>query len=64
MGVFLALANNLEHVAEQISNNMAAVFFLEKDISEDERNAIKQELERSPLVLETTFVVSDHAELS
>lgn len=61
VGVFLALANNLEHVAEQISNNMAAVFFLDKNISEDQRNAIEQELEQSPLVLETTFVSAEQA---
>jgi cell division transport system permease protein len=61
VGVFLALANNLEHVAEQISNNMAAVFFLDKNISADQRNAIEQELKRSPLVLETTFVSAEQA---
>ena len=61
MGVFLSLANNLEHVAEQISNNMAAVFFLDKDISEDQRNSIEQELEQSPLVLEITFVSAEEA---
>jgi cell division transport system permease protein len=61
VGVFLALANNLEHVAEQISNNMAAVFFLDKDVSEEQRNAIEKELERSPLVLETTFVSAEQA---
>jgi cell division transport system permease protein len=61
VGVFLALANNLEHVAEQISNNMAAVFFLDKDISKAQRNAIEQELNQSPLVLETTFVSAEQA---
>jgi cell division transport system permease protein len=61
VGVFLALANNLEHVAEQISNNMAAVFFLDKNISADQRNAIEQELKRSPLVLETTYVSAEQA---
>ncbi len=61
MGIFLALANNLEHVAQQISNNMAAVFFLDKDISEDQRKAIERELEQSPLVLEATFVSAEQA---
>jgi cell division transport system permease protein len=61
VGVFLALANNLEHVAEQISNNMAAVFFLDKDVSEEQRIAIEEELKKSPLVLETTFVSEDLA---
>jgi cell division transport system permease protein len=61
VGVFLALANNLEHVAEQISNNMAAVFFLDKDISEEQISVIEQELRQSPLVLENTFVSADEA---
>ena len=61
MGVFLALANNLEHVAEQISNNMAAVFFLDTDISEEQLNAVEEELKRSQLVLETTFVSAEQA---
>ena len=61
MGVFLALANNLEHVAEQISNNMAAVFFLDTDISEEQLNAVEEELKRSQLVLETTFVSEEQA---
>jgi len=61
VGVFLALANNLEHVAEQISNNMAAVFFLDKDISEKQLKSIEDELKRSPLVLGTTFVSAEEA---
>ena len=61
MGVFLALANNLEHVAEQISNNMAAVFFLDTDISEEQLNAVEEELKQSQLVLETTFVSAEQA---
>ena len=61
VGVFLALANNLEYVAEQISNNMAAVFFLDKNISEEQLSAVEEELKQSPLVLETTFVSADQA---
>lgn len=61
VGVFLALANNLEQVAEQISSTMAAVFFLDKDISEEHLKAIEEELKNSPLVLETTFVSAEQA---
>jgi cell division transport system permease protein len=61
VGIFLALANNLEYLAEQISNNMAAVFFLDKNISEEELRVISEELKRSPLVLETTFVSAEEA---
>lgn len=61
VGVFLALANNLEHVAEQISNNMAAVFFLDKDITDEHLKAIEEELKRSPIVQDTTFVSEEQA---
>jgi cell division transport system permease protein len=40
---------------------MAAVFFLEMNISEDKRKAIDDELKRSPLVLDTQFVTSEQA---
>jgi cell division transport system permease protein len=48
-------------VAEQISNNMAAVFFLDKDISDAQISAVEQELKGSPLVLETSFVSAEEA---
>ncbi len=48
-------------MAEQISNNMAAVFFLEKNISEDTLKFIDAELKKSPLVLRTKFVTSEQA---
>jgi cell division transport system permease protein len=51
----------LDHIAEQISSNMAAVFFLEKNISEDKLKIIDDELKKSPLVLETQFVTSEQA---
>ncbi|NOR13731.1 MAG: FtsX-like permease family protein [Candidatus Aminicenantes bacterium] len=40
---------------------MAAVFFLDTDISEEQLNAIEEELKRSQLVLETTFVSAEQA---
>jgi len=61
VGVFLSLSNNLDHMAEQISNNMAAVFFLEKNISEDKFKVIDDELKKSSLVLRTQFVTSEQA---
>ena len=61
VGIFLSLSNNLDHIAEQISDNMAAVFFLEKSISEDRLKTIDEELKKSPLVLRTQFVTSEQA---
>jgi cell division transport system permease protein len=40
---------------------MAAVFFLENNISEDQLNVIDDELKKSPLVLRTQFVTSGQA---
>lgn len=61
VGVFLSLSNNLNHIAEQIANNMAAVFFLEKNITEERLKVIDDELKKSPLVLNTQFITSDQA---
>lgn len=48
-------------MAEQISNNMAAVFFLEKNIADDKLKVILDELNKSSLVLRTQFVTSEQA---
>ena len=61
VGVFLSLSNNLEHIAEQIASNMAAVFFLEQDIPEIKYKAIERELLASPLVSKVEFVTDEQA---
>jgi cell division transport system permease protein len=61
LGVFLSLSNNLKFMADQVSQNMAVVFFLEKDVSADQRRAIEEKLTRSSLVLQATFISSQDA---
>ena len=33
MGIFLALSNNLQFLARELSENLTAVFFLERDLA-------------------------------
>ncbi len=48
-------------MAQQLSQDMAVVFFLEKEISPEDRDAITKELEESPLVKQTQFVSAQQA---
>jgi cell division transport system permease protein len=61
VGIFVSLSNNLQYTAQQLSQDMAVVFFLNKDISPREREAITRELKKSPLVQKTQFVSSEEA---
>jgi len=61
VGIFVSLSNNLQYTAQQLSQDMAVVFFLAKDISPADQEAIAKELENSPLVQKTQFVSSEQA---
>jgi cell division transport system permease protein len=61
VGIFVSLSNNLRHTAQQLSQDMAVIFFLTKNISPVDREAIVKELENSPLVQNTQFVDSEEA---
>lgn len=61
VGIFVSLSNNLQYTAQQLSQDMAVVFFLDKDISPVDRDAIARELENSPLVQTTQFVSAEQA---
>lgn len=61
VGIFVSLSNNLQYTAQQLSKDMAVVFFLEKDISSVDRETILKELENSPLVQNVQFVSVEQA---
>ena len=61
VGIFVSLSNNLQYTAHQLSQDMAVVFFLDKNISPVDREAITKELENSPLVQKTQYVSSEEA---
>jgi len=48
-------------MADQVSQNMAVVFFLEKDVSEDQLRSIEEKLAGSSLVLQANFISSQDA---
>lgn len=54
-GIFLALSNNLQHTARTMSQNLAIVFFLEKDISAETVKIIEKDIEQSGFFSGSTF---------
>ena len=61
LGIFLALSNNLQQTARELSKNLAAVFFLENDVTEEGQTSIESRLKSSPLITEVRFVGSPDA---
>ena len=61
LGIFLSLSNNLQHTAQELSQNLTAVFFLEKDLSDNEKSAIGVKLQNSSLVFGVQFVSASDA---
>lgn len=61
IGIFLSLSNNLRYAAQEISDNMVVVLFLEKDINDASREALEKELSASPLVIKYRYINPDQA---
>lgn len=61
IGVFLSLSNNLQHLAGKLSENLAVVFFLEKDVSPENRQAVVRSIEGSPHVDRARYVPAGEA---
>ncbi len=61
IGIFLSLSNNFQHIAKQIQKNLAVVAFLEKDASEENINAVRIRLEKSPYIQEVHYITSRQA---
>ncbi len=61
IGIFLALSNNLTHLGQQLSNNLAISFFLDKKLKPEELELIKARILASELVDQVTYVSSEDA---
>lgn len=61
VGIFVSLSNNLQYMARQLSQEMAVVCFLNKDISLQDRESIEGEIRKSPLVTKINFVSEEKA---
>lgn len=61
IGIFLALSNNLTYLGQQLSNNLAISFFLDKNLKSTELEYIKSQILASELVDRVTFVSSEDA---
>ncbi len=56
VGVFLSLANNLRHVARQVSADMTVAFFLEKSAAPADLAELERRIRASPLVAGVAIV--------
>jgi cell division transport system permease protein len=56
VGLFLSLANNLEYTADQISQNLSVVLFLESDLSEERIQSIEEEINRTGFFVFAQYV--------
>ncbi|MFQ6109157.1 MAG: cell division protein FtsX [Candidatus Aminicenantales bacterium] len=61
LGVFLSLSNNLQYTAQRLSKDTAAVLYLEKNASHEERVRIEERVKMSPLATDIKFVSSNDA---
>lgn len=60
-GVFLSLSNNLHYTAQQLSKNMMIIFFLEKNLPEDQRSLVEEKLKGSSLIEAVQFISPEQA---
>lgn len=61
IGIFLALSNNLTYLGQQLSNNLAISFFLDRNLKPAELEDIKTQILTSELVDQVTYVSSADA---
>jgi len=61
LGVFFSLSNNLQHIADEMSENMVVVFFLSPDVTAKDLNQIEERIKASPSVVRVTYVSRQQA---
>jgi cell division transport system permease protein len=61
IGLFLALSNNLTYLGQQLSNNLAISFFLDKNLNSEELENIKTQILASALVETINFIPAEEA---
>ena len=61
LGVFFSLSNNLEHIADEMSENMVVVFFLSPDVTAKDLSHIEERIKASPSVVRVTYVSRQQA---
>ena len=55
------MSNNLQYTAQQLSKDLSAILYLEKNLPQNDINQIKTKLEKSPLVTKIQFTTSAQA---
>jgi cell division transport system permease protein len=61
VGIFLSLANNLDYTADQISQNLSVILFLENDLPEEDIAALERAINESELFVFAQYVGAEEA---
>ncbi len=61
LGVFFSLSNNLQYTAQELTQDMVVVFFLDQNLSEEEISSVGENLKRSSLAIDVQFISSEQA---
>jgi cell division transport system permease protein len=56
LGVFFSLSNNLQHIADEMSESMVVVFFLSPDVTAKDLSYIEERIKASPSVVRVSYV--------
>jgi cell division transport system permease protein len=56
LGVFFSLSNNLQHIADEMSESMVVVFFLSPDVTTKDLSYIEERIKASPSVVRVSYV--------
>lgn len=56
LGVFFSLSNNLQHIADDMSESMVVVFFLSPDVTPEDLRHIEAGIKASPYVVRVEYV--------
>lgn len=60
-GIFLSLSNNLQHLASELTHQLAVIIFLDKRLTLPEKETLENRIKQSPLVLKVEYISSEEA---
>ena len=61
VGVFFSLSNNLQYLANQLSENMVVVFFLDPGVSPQQLGLVEERIKAAPAVIHLKFISREQA---
>lgn len=61
LGIFLSLANNLQHLSSELSRNMRIIFFLEPNLSSQKLKSLEEAIGKFSFVKEVRYIGAEQA---